>query len=353
MPRIEPGTLGQVSRHLSSALRYHGQSILCLSMMKSGVSVVDLCALIGRCGVSAIWGFTSRVFLPADSSSSLAFETRCDFSGCEEIESEQTEEEEFISTIEPQLAESKNNVHGQVAGENGDLLKMLAGYIAYREEIESEQTEEEEFISTIEPQLAESKNNVHGQVAGENGDLLKMLAGYIAYRVRKKKLVTTYEYGHPTSHYPTKQIDWLATISRGGLMEPTSVWAQVIFNMEEDFNTFHGGGLNKDCDVMKTLVNILNISIDEFAISCYVRTKQHPQYTQPGSNADIPAIINLVYRKSNALDQADDTEDRFGDGGEVTDSHGHGPEKLSVIIPRPVVRAGPRKVQEHSPLPSK
>nr|CAD7425392.1 unnamed protein product [Timema monikensis] len=145
-----------------------------------------------------------------------------------------------------------------------------------QEEIESEQPEEEEFISTIEPQLAESKNNIHGQVAGESTDLLKMLAGYIAYRVKKKKLATAYEYGHPTSHYPTKQIDWLSTISRGGLMEPTSAWAQIIFNMEEDFNTFHGGSLNKDCDVMKTLVNILKlkyIGIDEFAISCYVRTR--------------------------------------------------------------------------------
>nr|CAD7203179.1 unnamed protein product [Timema douglasi] len=225
-----------------------------------------------------------------------------------------------------------------------------------QEEIESEQPEEEEFISTIEPQLAEST------------DLLKMLAGYIAYRV-----------SHPTSHCPTKQIDRLSTISRGGLMEPTSdnikrkaeptsAWAQIILN-----NTFHdenkddttgqlwyiGGGMDDGplvkvtvhqshctgcgwghrlspaialyfvslpplevtaCPTAPRMPEQTNTFTQQHHVSLLVRDvhlctnyanefgmrkfrRNHPQYTQPGSNADFPAIRDLVYCESNALEQ--------------------------------------------------
>ena len=60
-------------------------------------------------------------------------------------------------------------------------------------------------------------------------------------------------------------------------MNATDEWIRTVSKMGEDLIECHGFcGLNKVSNVMKTLMNILNLkynSVDEFAISCYVRIR--------------------------------------------------------------------------------
>lgn len=140
--------------------------------------------------------------------------------------------------------------------------------------------EEQEFVSVVQQDLEENSDCLSSRdekaMTREETDLIKMLAGYIAYRVKKKQLNTNYVYGHPTKDFPS-QNDWLSALSRGALMRPTSEWETTVRKMETDFNTYHGeDNLSKQCKVMKTLIDILQNKyphIDEFAIVCYVRTR--------------------------------------------------------------------------------
>lgn len=158
------------------------------------------------------------------------------------------------------------NVINDAVGHDGDVN------VTNKTDLVSD--EEEEFV---EYGLKDSQNidNVFKDMP--NSDLLKMLAGYIAFRVKKKKLSSNFVYGHPTNECTNNQRDWLSTLSKGFLMNPTEEWLTIVRNMESDFFYYHeGNGLSKEKGVMKNLINKLKSKyplIDEFAIACYVRTR--------------------------------------------------------------------------------
>lgn len=123
-----------------------------------------------------------------------------------------------------------------------------------------------------------SRPNTEGNsVHKEDRDLLSFLAGYIAYRIKKRGIQTSYNYGHKTGQIGGPSgATWISTLSRGGLIEPSSEWLITIEQFEEEFHSFHGNNLNKSINVMKTLIDNIKLKypvIDEFAITCYVRTR--------------------------------------------------------------------------------
>lgn len=135
--------------------------------------------------------------------------------------------------------------------------------------------DEEDLTSVFESEFPEIVNQTEPNKE-ESKDLLKMLAGYVAYRVRKRGLDTTFRYGYVATNDTVIQTDWLSKISRGSLMNPTEEWLNIVYKMEQEFNAFHGAEINKNCMVISTLTNLLKskfAEIDDFAISCYARTR--------------------------------------------------------------------------------
>lgn len=139
------------------------------------------------------------------------------------------------------------------------------------------ETVTEPYLETEEELRAvcDDEQDVSEQLTKEDTDLIKMLAGYVSYRVSRQNIVSTFVYGHPTKEC-TKQKDWLSTLSRGYLMNPTEEWLNMVLKMEKDFEEYHGkNGLSNREKVMKTLIDKLKVKypVDEFAITCYVRTR--------------------------------------------------------------------------------
>ncbi|KAG8265477.1 hypothetical protein J6590_075571 [Homalodisca vitripennis] len=76
----------------------------------------------------------------------------------------------------------------------------------------------EEFISIAESlieKLTEITNNklVYPE---ENTDLIKLLAGYVAYRVNKKGLKSDFQYGERTGN--SNNSDWVSVLSKGAAL---------------------------------------------------------------------------------------------------------------------------------------
>lgn len=120
--------------------------------------------------------------------------------------------------------------------------------------------------------------NTEPTVFTESVDLLKMLAGYIAYKMKKQNIDSNFKYGHPTGLYPNNTPNWLSAISKGALMNPTPEWLDVVKQMENDFISFHGPeSLKRDKGVMNKLFNIIknkHEQVDEYAVTCFVRTRK-------------------------------------------------------------------------------
>jgi len=88
-------------------------------------------------------------------------------------------------------------------------------------------------------------------------EALRYVAGFVAFKYKKDYpqlgVVTS-----KASVVPNKDHDWLRTLSRGGLREPTDDWLKVTQCLESDFKEFHGNGLSQKPNVVKDLAHSLS-----------------------------------------------------------------------------------------------
>ena len=176
--------------------------------------------------------------------------------------------EEEMSTLNAEIVQN-------LTSENSDETKEQAIISIIKNEV----LEEEEILQGNDTKNDDANNNDKNHIhslCSKNPDLMKMLARYIVYRVKKKNPSTYFKYLKPTKELAIQNKDWLATLSRGLLIEPTTEWLQIVLKMEDEFNKFCGNNITKECGVMNTLINNLKeifSQIGEFAILCYVPTR--------------------------------------------------------------------------------
>lgn len=101
------------------------------------------------------------------------------------------------------------------------------------------------------------------------------VAGYVAHRFRN-----TYNHlGVPTKTLPYTQTDWLASISKGNCMYPSSDFLEATQVMDIEFNRFHGNFFNRENNIFDNLTNIvctkLNNNFSNKVIACLVRTRTY------------------------------------------------------------------------------
>lgn len=167
------------------------------------------------------------------------------------------------------------------------LHGMLSNLAPGKELVIEPQYQEEELVSTyfIDPEYVQEENlgdeildvleeyEIKEKI---NTESLRYVVGFVAHKFRNK-----YSLGVPTKQLePSKEPDWLQTISRGSLLYPNEDLWNVGLIMESEFHKFHGNSLSKEKKIFhvlaeKTLAKIPNTSIPFEVILCLSRTRTY------------------------------------------------------------------------------
>ncbi|GBN57108.1 hypothetical protein AVEN_200333-1 [Araneus ventricosus] len=102
----------------------------------------------------------------------------------------------------------------------------------------------------------EHSNNESGKCWAEE-KAINYVAGYTAHKVEDQDT----NLGEITKYITYENETWIATLSYGGLTEPTKEWKAVVRNFEEEFVQMHGRSLDRGKYVITRLKNHLEKNI--------------------------------------------------------------------------------------------
>lgn len=114
-------------------------------------------------------------------------------------------------------------------------------------------------------------NTAEGKCWAEE-EAINYVAGYIAHKVKDKDP----NLGEITKNITYENETWIATLSYGGLTEPTKEWKAIVRNFEEEFVQMHGHSLDRGKYVISRLKNQLGKKYSDVypgAIALYSRLR--------------------------------------------------------------------------------
>jgi hypothetical protein len=85
---------------------------------------------------------------------------------------------------------------------------------------------------------------------------MSYVAGFIAAKFRNEfphlGLKTSDACPFQPTNYP-----WLSALSRGGLTQPSTEFFDQVKKFENEFQSFHGSSISKECNIVKNFQNLL------------------------------------------------------------------------------------------------